>query len=172
MGRVGSLQFDAMKLTTKGRYAVMALADMAIAGAGRPIPLSEVGERQGISVSYLEQLFPKMRKAGLVSASRGPGGGYVLNRAPEEIRILDIMSAADEPIHTTQCEPGSQIGCRGDAARCLTHDLWDELGRQIELFLGGVTLSDVVERRLPSAVRPVSGVLPEMSLDAGRRDVG
>lgn len=137
-----------MKLTTKGRYAVAALSDIAAYSAGEPVAASEVSLRQGISLSYLEQLFGKLRRAGLVESARGVSGGYVLARAPHQIRIADIVSAVDEEIKTTACNPGSGKGCQGLSARCLTHDLWDELGRQIEIFLNAASLEDIIERRV------------------------
>jgi Rrf2 family iron-sulfur cluster assembly transcriptional regulator len=145
-----------MKLTTKGRYAVAAMADVAAHGAAGPVAVSDVGLRQGISPGYLEQLFAKLRRAGLVESVRGAAGGYALARPAEEIRIADIVSAVDEEIRTTACEPGSALGCKGGATRCLTHDLWDELARQIGIFLNAVTLEDVIERRVlgMAAVNP------------------
>ncbi|MBB5519180.1 Rrf2 family transcriptional regulator [Amphiplicatus metriothermophilus] len=137
-----------MKLTTRGRYAVTALADLAAHGAGAPVALAEIALRQGISVAYLEQIFAKLRRAGLVESARGQAGGYRLARAPGEIRIAEIIHAADEEIKTTACAPGASQGCQGGSARCLTHDLWDELGRQIDIFLNAVTLEDVIERRV------------------------
>lgn len=137
-----------MKLSTKGRYAVMALVDLASCSKGHPLALAEIAERQEISLSYLEQLFAKLRRGGLVKSVRGPGGGYLLAHAPNETRISDIILAVDEPIRATRCTPGSPFGCRANASRCLTHDLWEELGNQIHLFLSSVTLADVVERRV------------------------
>lgn len=137
-----------MKLTTKGRYAVSAMADIAAFAEGKSVSLSDIALRQGISLSYLEQLFVKLRRSELVSSQRGVGGGYELTRAPEDIRIADIVTAVDEGIHTTACAKGSEIGCTGTSARCLTHDLWDELGRQIEIFLNAVTLEDVLAKRV------------------------
>ncbi|WP_375200935.1 Rrf2 family transcriptional regulator [Hyphococcus sp.] len=141
-----------MKLTTKGRYAVSALADIAATGAATgsegPVALSDVALRQGISLSYLEQLFAKLRRAGLVDSVRGVAGGYALTAPAAEIRVADIVAAVDEEIRTTACAAGSSIGCQGTTARCLTHDLWDELGRQIEVFLNAVTLEDIIERRV------------------------
>ena len=146
-----------MQLSTRGRYAVMALADLAsrqTAGCEcGPVCLAEIASRQQLSLSYLEQLFGKLRRAGLVASARGPGGGYRLARGAELIAIADIVAAVDEPIHATRCEPGSG-GClagahpAGPGEKCQTHDLWFELGRQIELFLRGVTLSDVINRRV------------------------
>lgn len=137
-----------MKLTTKGRYAVSAMTDIAAQGSSDPVALSDIALRQGISLSYLEQLFGKLRRAGLVESARGVAGGYVLTEAPSAIRVADIVSAVDEEIRTTACAPGSSLGCKGTTARCLTHDLWDELGRQIEVFLNAVTLEDILQRRV------------------------
>ncbi len=161
-----------MKLTTRGRYAVSAMADIAAYGAGAPVPLSDVSLRQGISLSYLEQLFGKLRRAGLVESARGAGGGYQLAGQPGDIRVAAIVSAVDETIRTTACEPGSGKGCAGTTARCLTHDLWDELGRHIEIFLNAVTLADIVERRVlglaainqPGADRGTQPVMAPASL--------
>lgn len=137
-----------MKLTTKGRYAVQAMADIAARRDDLPVALPDIALRQGISVSYLEQLFNKLRRAGLVDSIRGVAGGYSLARPAAEIRVADIVHSVDEEIRTTACAPGSGIGCTGTSARCLTHDLWDELGRQIDIFLNAVTLEDVLERRV------------------------
>ncbi len=137
-----------MKLSTKGRYAVMAMVDLARQGANRPVTLAEIAERQDISLSYLEQLFGKLRKGAQVKSVRGPGGGYMLMRHPSEMRIADIIVAVDEPIKATRCTPGSPEGCRADKSRCLTHDLWEELGNHIFSFLSSVSLDDVIEDRL------------------------
>jgi Rrf2 family transcriptional regulator, iron-sulfur cluster assembly transcription factor len=137
-----------VRLSTKGRYAVMAMVDLAKHGAGRPVSLADIAERQEISLSYLEQLFAKLRKGNLVNSVRGPGGGYLLAYAASETRISDIILAVDEPIRATRCTPGAPTGCRGNNSRCLTHDLWDELGNQIHLYLSAVSLADVVERRV------------------------
>ena len=133
-----------MQLSTKGRYAVMALADLAREGEGSVVPLATISERQNISLPYLEQLFLKMRRGGIVRSMRGPGGGYTLARAAEDIRIIEIMTAVDEPVKMTRCAGDAEIGCIGDH-RCLTHDLWDALGEQIISFLDGVSLGDVVD---------------------------
>ena len=137
-----------MKLSTRGRYAVMAMVDLARHGEGRPVSLAEIAERQEISLSYLEQLFAKLRKGGLVRSVRGPGGGYLLAQHRDETRIADIILAVDEPIHAVRCTPGEAIGCRGDRSRCLTHDLWEELSNQIHLYLSSVSLGDVCEKRV------------------------
>jgi Rrf2 family transcriptional regulator, iron-sulfur cluster assembly transcription factor len=146
-----------VKLSTKGRYAVMAMADLASReGGSEPVPLGEIAESQDISLSYLEQLFAKLRKGGLVISVRGPGGGYRLSRPASELRVGDIIVAVDEPISATRCRPGSHLGCTGSASRCITHDLWEELGRQIHVFLASVTLADVVERRVLGRARLVA----------------
>ncbi len=137
-----------MRLSTKGRYAVMAMVDLAKHSGGDPVSLAEIAERQEISLSYLEQLFAKLRKGGLVNSVRGPGGGYLLAFAASETRISDIILAVDEPIRATRCAPGAPLGCSGSKSRCLTHDLWEELGNQIHLYLSSVSLADVCERRL------------------------
>jgi Rrf2 family transcriptional regulator, iron-sulfur cluster assembly transcription factor len=137
-----------MRLSTKGRYAVMAMVDLAQHGMGEPISLAEIAERQEISLSYLEQLFAMLRKGGLVNSVRGTGGGYLLAHDRAETRIADIILAVDEPIRATRCPPGTGTGCRGDRSRCLTHDLWEELGNQIHLYLSSVSLADVCERRV------------------------
>jgi len=142
-----------MKLGTKARYAVMAMVDLARYGSASPVPLAEIAERQGLSLLYLEQLFGRLRRAGLVEATRGPGGGFALTRPPGMVRIADIVLAVEEEIKATRCEAGSPQGCMADKARCLTHDLWEELGRQILLFLNAVSLEDVVEGRLLGAAR-------------------
>ena len=140
-----------MRLSTKGRYAVMAMVDLAKHAQGRPVSLAEIAERQEISLSYLEQLFAKLRKGGLVKSVRGPGGGYLLAFDAAETRVSDVILAVDEPIRATRCAPGAPTGCRANKSRCLTHDLWEELGNQIHLFLSSVSLADVVERRLLGA---------------------
>lgn len=137
-----------MKLTTKGRYAVMAMVDLAKHEKAGPVTLAAIADRQGISLSYLEQLFAKLRRGGLVRSVRGPGGGYVLVRPAAETRIADIILAVDEPIKATRCADGSLKGCVPGLGRCLTHDLWEELGRQIYLYLSAVSLGDVLDRRI------------------------
>jgi Rrf2 family iron-sulfur cluster assembly transcriptional regulator len=133
-----------MQLSTKGRYAVMALADIAKQGADDIVNLATIAERQQISLAYLEQLFLKMRRAGLVASFRGPGGGYALNREAGDISIAEIMRAVDEPVKMTRCSGDQDLGCLG-YERCLTHELWDALGRQIVSFLDGVSLGDVID---------------------------
>lgn len=137
-----------MKLSTKGRYAVMAMVDLAAHSRGKPVALADVASRQEISLSYLEQLFSRLRRGGVVKSVRGPGGGYLLARSDVETRIADIIMAVDEPIQTTRCMPGSPTGCHSNKSRCLTHDLWQELGNQIYLYLSSVSLADVVDKRV------------------------
>lgn len=156
-----------MKLSTKGRYAVMALVDLASYSKGHPLALAEIAERQEISLSYLEQLFAKLRRGGLVKSVRGPGGGYLLAHAANETRISDIILAVDEPIKATRCTPGSPRGCHSHKGRCLTHDLWEELGNQIYLYLSSVTLADVCERRILGTSR-LKFELPRPEMAAAR----
>lgn len=137
-----------MKLSTKGRYAVMAMVDLAQNSAGQPVALAEISERQAISLSYLEQLFGKLRRAELVESVRGPGGGYKLSDSPEDIRISEVIVAVDEPIRTTSCTPGTSVGCIRKSTRCMTHDLWEELGHQIHGYLSSVSLADVCAGRI------------------------
>ena len=135
-----------MKLSTKGRYAVMAMADLGQTATSKPIALADVADRQEISLSYLEQLFGKLRRAGLVKSVRGPGGGYLLARSADEIRISDVIQAVDEPISATRCTQTE--GCHSDKARCMTHDLWQALTYQIHMYLSSVTLADVCARKV------------------------
>ena len=132
-----------MKLNSKGRYAVMAMADLASSNAKTPINLSEISLRQGISLSFLEQLFLRLKKNNLVLSSRGPHGGYVLSRAPEEIKLSSIIKAVDEKIKTVKCKKESKRGCNGKSIKCITHDLWDELETHINSFFENNTLRDV-----------------------------
>lgn len=146
----GTTRETAMKLTTKGRYAVTAMLDLALHQDQGPINLADISERQGISLSYLEQLFARLRKHGLVASSRGPGGGYALGQTAAAISVSDVIRAVDESVDATRC--GGQKNCQSDD-RCLTHDLWEELSRQITGFLASVSLEDLVQRR---AIRKVS----------------
>jgi len=143
-----------MKLSTKGRYAVTAMTDLAAHSNGSPVTLADIAERQEISLSYLEQLFCKMRKHGLVQSVRGPGGGYRLTKTAAQTRIADIILAVDEPLKATRCRAGAANGCHSKRGRCLTHDLWEALGDHIYLFLSSVTLADVVERNVIGRGKP------------------
>lgn len=133
-----------MKLTTRGRYAVTAILDVALYSGEGPVSLGDVAERQRLSLSYLEQLFSRLRKRGLVRSSRGPGGGYQLSRPAAEISVAEVISAVDEPVDVTRC--GGLVNCNQDS-RCLTHDLWVELSRQMDQFFSSRSLADVLERR-------------------------
>ena len=137
-----------MRLSTKGRYAVMAMVDLAMYGDDKPMALATIAERQDISLSYLEQLFARLKRNALVKSVRGPGGGYMLAHGADGTRISDIILAVDEPIRATRCDPQSPHGCTKTKMRCSTHDLWAELSNQIHLFLSSVTLADVVNRRI------------------------
>jgi len=146
-----------MRLSTKGRYAVMAMADLARRqGDGscgeRAVSLADIAERQQISLSYLEQLFARLRRKGLVKSLRGPGGGYLLARAAEETNIAEIVTAVDEPLRATRCGVKTK-GCMMKGERCMTHDLWEEMGRQIEGYLASVSLADVTQGRLSATTR-------------------
>ena len=135
-----------MKLSTKGRYAVMAMADLAKYNVKKPTSLTEISLRQGISISYLEQLFLKLRKNNLVQSERGPLGGYVLTKPPEEIKLLSIIKAVDEKIETLKCSKESKRGCNHKSIKCITHNLWDDLEIHINSFFEKNTLKDIVHR--------------------------
>ncbi len=161
-----------MKLSTKGRYAVMAMVDLAAHFGEGPITLAEIASRQDISLSYLEQLFAKLRRADLVRSVRGPGGGYKLGYSPDDMRVSDIILAVDEPLKVTRCRDGSPKGCLKQTGRCLTHDLWDELGRQIYLFLSSVTLGDVANNRIvPSRLQQAPEPNKPIDPDVDRPDL-
>ncbi|MFZ5720112.1 MAG: Rrf2 family transcriptional regulator [Pseudomonadota bacterium] len=138
-----------MRLSTKGRYAVMAMADLARREneAARAVALADIAARQEISLSYLEQLFARLRRKGLVKSARGPGGGYRLARTAEATSIAEIVHAVDEPLRATRCHALGK-GCMTKGERCLTHDLWADLGAHIEGYLASVSLADVVGGRL------------------------
>ena len=133
-----------MKLNSKGRYAVMAMADLAKSDAGEPISLTEISLRQGIPISFLEQIFLKLKKSNLVQSSRGPLGGYLLTKSPEEIKLSNIISAVDERVKTVGCKKESKKGCNGKLIKCITHDLWDDLENHINNFFERNTLKDIV----------------------------
>jgi Rrf2 family iron-sulfur cluster assembly transcriptional regulator len=136
-----------MQLSTKGRYAVMAMTDLAGRDGARAVPVSEIAERQQISQAYLEQIFARLRRRGIVTAQRGPGGGYRLTRPAAETTVADVVIAVDEPLRAIRCA-GGKAGCMRDGARCLTHDLWEETGRQLRDYLASVSLEDVACGRL------------------------
>ena len=133
-----------MRLTTKGRYAVTAVLDLAFHQQGGPVSLADISQRQGISLSYLEQLFSRLRRNKVVSSTRGPGGGYSLARAEDDISMAQIIIAVDESYDATNC--GGEGTCSGDEFQCLTHDLWKELSQEIHDFLSGITLAEMKSR--------------------------
>jgi Rrf2 family iron-sulfur cluster assembly transcriptional regulator len=138
-----------MQLSTKGRYAVMAMADLAGQTVRPAVSLAEIAERQQLSLAYLEQLFARLRRRGLVVSVRGPGGGYRLAKPADQLTIAEVVTAVDEPLRATRCAGhGSAKGCMKGGAKCLTHDLWEETGRQIQQYLASVSLADVLAGRL------------------------
>jgi Rrf2 family iron-sulfur cluster assembly transcriptional regulator len=138
-----------MILSTKGRYAVMAMVDLAVQQSDTPITLAQIADRQEIPLAYLEQLFARLKRAGLVDSVRGPKGGYLLNRAPEDISIAEIILASDESLEMTRCGSEAEEGCMSPKTRCLTHDLWEGLTIHIRDYLQSITLGDVRDRNLP-----------------------
>jgi Rrf2 family iron-sulfur cluster assembly transcriptional regulator len=148
-----------MKLTTKGRYAVTAMLDLALHYGEGPINLAEISSRQCISLSYLEQLFSRLRKRGLVDSARGPGGGYLLGRPAAEISVSEVIRAVDETVDATRC--GGARDCQGKKG-CITHDLWEGLSMQINEFLSGISLGDLVAQKHANQtviMRPVDNVV-------------
>lgn len=138
-----------MRLTTKGRFAVTAMADLAMRGEKNPVTLSAISERQKISLSYLEQLFGKLRRSRIVESVRGPGGGYYLARPAEKITIAEIIVAVDEPLDATKC--GGKGDCHGEKSSCITHDLWMGLNEKILDYLKAVTLQQLVDNHNKSS---------------------
>ena len=134
-----------MRLTTKGRFAVTAMVDLALRQGAGPVPLAAISQRQQISLSYLEQLFGKLRRNGLVESTRGPGGGYSLGRKAGDITVADIISSVDEPLDATQC--GGQQNCHGHGQQCMTHNLWTALNQRMIDFLESVNLQHLVEEQ-------------------------
>jgi len=133
-----------MKLTSRGRYAIMAMADLAKNYVEEPTSLNSISLRQGISLSFLEQLFLKLKKNNLVESVRGPRGGYVLSRSPEDTKLMSIIEAVDEKIQTVKCKKESKKGCNGKSIKCITHYLWDDLEHHINSFFEKNTLKDVL----------------------------
>jgi len=140
-----------MRLTTKGRFAVTAMIDLGLRQSNGPVTLAAISQRQQISLSYLEQLFGKLRRHELVESTRGPGGGYTLARNPSEITVADIITSVDEPIDATQC--GGKENCLGDGGRCMTHDLWASLNVRMVEFLDSVTLQKLVDEQLAKGLQ-------------------
>ena len=137
-----------MKLTTKGRYAVMAMADMASFKDKGPVSLTDISLRQNISLAYLEQIFIKLKSKNLVKSVRGAKGGYILETSPEEIKISNIISAVNEEIKTLNCKKESKKGCNNKSSKCITHNLWDQLDQHINSFFEKVKLRDLVKKNL------------------------
>ena len=154
-----------MRLTTKGRYAVTAMLDLAIHHGNGPVALADIAQRQGISLSYLEQLFSRLRKCSLVSSVRGPGGGYNLARSAHEISIAEVISAVDENVDTTRC--GGAHNCQ-DNGPCLTHDLWQDLSERIYDYLSHISLRELLERKEVREVAEGQHGRREVRLDGGR----
>ena len=136
-----------MKLTTKGRYAVMAMADLAVNQELNPVSLNDISLRQNISLSYLEQLFSKLKNEKLVKSVRGASGGYILEKNPKDIKISNIIFAVDEQVKTLNCKRESKKGCNGRAVKCITHNLWDDLEKHINDFIEKVSLNDLIKQK-------------------------
>ena len=136
-----------MKLTTKGRYAVMAMADLASYQNGKPVSLIDISLRQNISLSYLEQLFSKLKNEKLVKSVRGASGGYVLEKNPKDIKLSNIIFAVDEQVRTLNCKKESKRGCNGRTTKCITHNLWDQLEQHINKFFDNVSLNDLLKQK-------------------------
>ena len=141
-----------MKLTSKGRYAVMALVDLARFDNINPVSLRDISLRQGISLDYLEQIFSKLKKNEIVKSIRGTQGGYVLNKNPNDIKLTNIFHAVDEKVKTVQCKKESKRGCNGKATKCITHNLWDELEIHINTFLENKSLKDLLNNNKETRV--------------------
>ena len=141
-----------MKLTSKGRYAVMALVDLAGFDNVNPVSLRDISLRQGISLDYLEQIFSKLKKNEIVKSIRGTQGGYVLNKNPNDIKLTNIFHAVDEKVKTVQCKKESKRGCNGKATKCITHNLWDELEIHINTFFENKSLKDLLNNNRETRV--------------------
>ena len=141
-----------MKLTSKGRYAVTALVDLARFNSDNPVSLRDISLRQGISIDFLEQIFSKLKKKEIVQSIRGTQGGYVLNRQPNEIKLTNIFDAVDEKVKTVQCKKESKKGCNGKATKCITHNLWDELEVHINTFFENKSLNDLLKNNKENRV--------------------
>lgn len=137
-----------MMLSTKGRYAVMAMVDLAMHQKEKPVGLAAIADRQEIPLAYLEQIFAKLKRAGVVQSTRGPGGGYTLAATACSLTIAEIVNASEEPIKITRCAAHGTTGCMADKTRCVTHDLWEGLGAHIYHYLSSLTLADVIQRKV------------------------
>ena len=142
-----------MKLTTRGRYAVMALADIAVFDKGNPVPLRDISLRQNISLVYLEQIFSKLKKNNIVKSIRGANGGYVLTEEPEKVKLLKVFLAVDESIKTVQCKKESKKACNGKSTKCITHNLWDELEIYINDFFRKKSLKDLINQNIEKKIQ-------------------
>ena len=136
-----------MKITSKGRYAVTALVDLARFNNINPVSLRDISLRQGISLDYLEQIFSKLKRNNIVKSIRGTQGGYILNKSPNDIKLTNIFYAVDEKVKTVQCKKDSKRGCNGKATKCITHDLWDELETHINSFFENKSLNDLINNK-------------------------
>ena len=141
-----------MKLTSKGRYAVMALADLAKFNSQNPVSLRDISLRQGISLDYLEQIFSKLKKSNIVKSIRGTNGGYILTKDPEKIKLSNIFLAVDEKVKTVQCKKESKKGCNGKLTKCITHNLWDDLEMHINDFFDKKNLGDLLKNNLEKRI--------------------
>jgi Rrf2 family iron-sulfur cluster assembly transcriptional regulator len=141
-----------MKLTSKGRYAVMALVDLARFDSINPVSLRDISLRQGISLDYLEQIFSKLKRNNIVKSIRGTQGGYILSKNPNDIKLTNIFYAVDEKVKTVQCKKDSKKGCNGKATKCITHDLWDELETHINSFFENKSLEDLINNKRETRV--------------------
>lgn len=155
-----------MRLTTKGRYAVTAMLDLAFHSQTRPVTLTDIATRQTISLSYLEQLFARLRKAGMVKGVRGPGGGYTLSKSAKDINIAEIIEAVDEPVDSTKC--GGKGNCQNEQP-CLTHDLWMGLSEQIRNYLKEISLGQLLDRELVNEVALRQNELVEQVIEMPHR---
>jgi Rrf2 family iron-sulfur cluster assembly transcriptional regulator len=151
-----------MRLTTKGRFAVTAMIDLGLRQTAGPVTLAAISQRQHISLSYLEQLFGKLRRHGLVESTRGPGGGYTLARAPQDISVADIITSVDEPLDATQC--GGKENCLGDGVRCMTHDLWTALNDKMVEFLGSIHLQQLIDEQLTKGFQPEEKIMVKKAI--------
>ncbi|MDF7666535.1 Fe-S cluster assembly transcriptional regulator IscR [Orbaceae bacterium ESL0727] len=151
-----------MKLTSKGRYAVTAMLDVALNSADGPVSLADISDRQAISLSYLEQLFARLRKSGLVASVRGPGGGYVLSKEMDKIAISAIVKAVDESVRATKCH--GEEDCQG-GVKCLTHTLWNDLSERIDDFLTSITLSELVKNKDVKAISERQHAIPHVNIN-------
>lgn len=157
-----------MMLSTRARYAVMAMVDLALHQKDCPVRVAEIAKRQEIPPAYLEQIFARLKRGGVVSSVRGPGGGYVLARKASDIAVVEIVSAAEEPMKMTRCGGEGHAGCMAHKSRCLTHDLWEGLGRQIHEYFSRLTLEDVCSGGVTKKFPRHSMLSPEVTLFAQR----